>query len=167
MSWWRSMRNPTPWCNAKKKSLPNVTHITLTNYSPEELCVLCRRAGVPPRTPAMDYFTGTAPRGPQCHALMLVPLWMSLWWWRPLSQQALKHPAVERRAGIECHCSSRGHQSLPGPSCCPDDGVVKITRISCRYLRQHIASEIMCLNVHLWVSKMLMSEFCYFQTEQG
>lgn len=30
-------------------------------------------APAPLRTPAMSYFTGTAPQGPQCHALMAAP----------------------------------------------------------------------------------------------
>lgn len=49
---------------------------------------------------------------------MAAPSWMLGWWRCPLSQQALKHPAVERR--LECHCNSHGHRrvlTLSFPRC--------------------------------------------------
>lgn len=81
-------------------------------------CVICRSTSVPPQTPMMNYFTGSAPLRPQCYALMPAPSWMPQRWQRPLSQQALKHPAPEWRGRVECHCGSHRHRSLSGPSCC-------------------------------------------------
>lgn len=71
-------------------------------------CVLCRSTSVPPRTPVMNYFTGTAPLCPQYHALMPAPWWMPQQWQRPLSQQALKHPAPERRVALNVTAAATG-----------------------------------------------------------
>lgn len=143
--WRRSGFPPRGESNAAPNLLPRSPTLHRQISLQRNFCVLCRSSAVPPRTPAMSYFTPTAPQGPRCHALVSLPSWGPRSWWRPSRQQAVKHPAVERRPGLECHRSSHGHRRL---SLLPSqEGTMTVMA---GRERSHASHANICVNTRRW-----------------
>lgn len=94
------------------KSPPKVTYITDKLVSRGSFffffVLCCRGSSVPARTPAMNYFTDTAPQGPQCHALMAAVTAMAV----SLESANTKTSSCGYERRVECHCSSHRHRSV-------------------------------------------------------